>query len=264
MDFHGIHLPDKDEPSVPGKKLSEGTVANVFEWGDDKVIKLFKPSYPVESITAQYYNALAVKPLPFRKSLVLELKKTEFGFGIVYKKVKGETLTDYIERTGDLKGAAEMLASLQKSINSCVFDVLKAEGFETAHQQLRRNMLASPKADSGATKEMLRFLGTMKEGNALLHGNLHPGNIIISDEGPVAVSDSGYCLGMPVYDVARTFFLIAYTPLPGEEEGNCPCPGCRGITNMEERKEFGRYYLNAMGKTATEIGGYLSMIIAGM
>ena len=23
MDFHGIHLPDKNEPTTPGKKLSE-------------------------------------------------------------------------------------------------------------------------------------------------------------------------------------------------------------------------------------------------
>ena len=29
MDFHGIHLPDKNEPTVPGKKLSEGLNAKV-------------------------------------------------------------------------------------------------------------------------------------------------------------------------------------------------------------------------------------------
>jgi hypothetical protein len=67
--------------------------------------------------------------------------------------------------------------------------------------------------------------------------------------------------------VAKTFFLIGYTQIPGEDRNkneNCSCPTCRGISNMEERKEFGRYYLDAMGKSATQIGGYLSMIIAGM
>ena len=128
-------------------------------------------------------------------------------------------------------------------------------------------MLASKKADSDATKEMLRFLGTMKEGDSLCHGNLHPDNVILTEDGPVALSASGYCLGFPLYDVAKTFFLIGYTQIPGEDRNkneNCSCPTCRGISNMEERKEFGRYYLDAMGKSATQIGGYLSMIIAGM
>ncbi len=263
MDFHGIHFPDKDEPQTPGKKLSEGRNANVYEWGNDRVIKLFKSTYPSEKITAEYYNALAVKNLGFNKSVVCELKKTEFGFGIIYKKIAGENMLDYILRTGDLKGAATELASLQKKINAFSFDSSKTEALESAHQILKNQMLVTKKADSDATKEMIRFLGTMKEGNALCHGNLHPGNVLMTEDGVVALSASGYCIGNKLYDVAKTFFLIAYTPVPGEQESSC-CPGCRGISNMEERKEFGRYYLDAMGKTATEIGGYLSMIIAGM
>ena len=69
MDFHGIRLPDKEEITIPGKKLSQGEHANVFEWGKDKVIKIFKASYPMELIDAEYYNALAVKQLPFKKSI---------------------------------------------------------------------------------------------------------------------------------------------------------------------------------------------------
>ena len=264
MNYHGIRLPDKDEITTPGRKLSEGINANVYEWGEDKVIKIFKSSYPTEMVSAEYYNSLAVKNLPFKKTIPVELKKTEFGYGIVFEKIKGENLMDYILRTGDLKGAAVMMAELQKTINKCVFDPENTGTFETSHQQLRRKMLGSAKADSDATREMIRFLGTMKEGKALCHGNLHPDNIIITDEGPTALSASSYSIGMPLYDVAKTFFLIAYTPLPGEKESSCNCSTCRGVTDMEERKKFGRHYLDAMGKTATEIGGYLSMIIAGM
>lgn len=265
MDFHGIHLPDKKIIEKPGKKLSDGKNANVYEWGDEYVIKLFKNSYPIEEINREYYNALALKNQPFPKASVVELKKTEFGFGIVFRKESGETLYEYIERTGDLRGAAEQMAELQKRINSCTFDSEKTDAIESTHQLLRRNMLASGKADSDATKEMLRFLGTMKEGNSLCHGNLHPDNIILTKNGATAISFSSFSIGMPIYDVARTFFLIAYTPLPGDEPGcSCNVPGCRGLGNMEQRKELGRYYLNAMGKSAVEIGGYLSMIIAGM
>ena len=265
MEFHGIHLPDKNAPSLPGKKISEGRNANVYEWGEDSVIKLFKTSYPTELVTTEYYNAMAVKSLPFNKAMALELKKTEFGFGIVFKKVYGENMLDYIDRTGDLEGAARILADLQKSINKCTFDISNNKSFETAHQQLREKMMASKKADSDATKEMIRFLGTMKEGNSLCHGSLHPDNIMLTQTGSVALSASSYCLGNPLYDIARTFFMIAYNPLPGEKkDGGSECPYCRGITNMEDRKIFGRHYLDAMGKSATEIGGYLSMIIAGM
>ena len=264
MDFHGIRIQGKVEITTPGKKLSAGRHANVFEWGEDRVIKLFKASYPTDLVTAEYYNALAVKNLPFKKPIVCELKKTEFGYGIVFEKLAGENMMDYIERTGDLKGAAIMMAQLQKDINRCTFDLENTGAIESAHQQLRRNMVNSGKADTEATKEMIRFLGTMKEGNALCHGNLHPDNVLITDEGAVAMSASNYCIGMQLFDVAKTFFLIAYTPLPGEEMEGSTCPVCRGIAGTEERKAFGRHYLDAMGKSATEIGGYLSMIISGM
>ena len=264
MNYHGIRLPDREEITTPGKKLSEGRNANVYEWGNDRVIKMFKASYPTEKVTTEYYNAMAVNNLPFKKPKVLELKKTEFGYGIIYEKLSGENMMDYIERTGDLKGAAIMMAELQKSINKCTFDPDSTGALETVHSILRKNMVESKNAESDATKEMIRFLGTMKDGNALCHGNLHPDNVLIAEDGAYAMSAMGYGIGMPLYDVAKTFFLIAYTPLPGEEKEGSTCPACRGIANTEERKEFGRYYLDHMGKSATEIGGYLSMIIAGM
>ena len=263
MDFHGIRLPDKEEVTTPGRKLSQGEHANVYEWGKDKVIKIFKASYPIELIDAEYYNALAVKQLPFKKSIPVELKKTEFGFGIVYEKAEGESLTDYIARTSDLKGAATMMAELQRSINKITLDPEKTSALETAHSVLRRKMVESSKADSSATQEMIRFLGTMKDGNSLCHGNLSIGNVFVTKDGPVAMSAAGYCIGKPLYDIAKAFYLIAYTPLPGEETGE-NCVVCGKTADTGERKEFGRYYLDAMGKTATEIGGYLSMIIAGL
>jgi len=264
MDFHGIRLPDKDEITTPGKKIYDGVNANVYEWGKDKVIKMFKASYPTEKITAEYYNLLAVKNLPFKKTTVVEMKKTAFGYGIVFDRLDGELLTDFIHRTGDLKEAAVKMAELQKSINKCTFDSTNNGALESAHQRLRMSMLESKNADSDATKEMIRFLGTMMEGKALCHGNLSPDNVLLTPDGPVALSGNGYCIGMPLYDVAKSFFLIAYSPLPGEEDTGDACPVCGKMTNMEERKEFGRHYLNAMGKSATQIGGYLSMIIAGM
>lgn len=265
MTYHGINLPGKEEITTPGRKIYAGLNANVYEWGEDKVIKLFSDSYPTDWITREYYNALAVRRLNFPKVKVVELKKTEFGFGIVFEKVQGELLLDYIERTGDLKTAADYMVELQRKIHENKFDPEQTESLETAHEQLRREMLLTPKADSDATKEMLRFLGTMKDGNMLCHGNLHPDNILITENGPLALSCKNYCIGMELFDVARTFFLIGYSSLPGEEGGcTCQVPGCRGVSDMEKRKELGRYYLDGMGHSATEIGGYLSMIIAGM
>ena len=264
MDFHGIHLPDKENITVPGKKLSAGTNANVFEWGTAKVIKLFKASYPLDLIDAEYYNALAVKQFPFKKSIPVELKKAEFGYGIVYDKIQGENLIDYISRTGDLKGAALKMAELQRSINKVQLDPEKTGALPTAHEVLRKKMVESPKADSDATKEMIRFLGTMKDGNVLCHGNLSVDNVLLTDDGPVALSASGYCIGNTLYDIAKSFYLIAYSPLPGEGEGDEKCAFCGKFSDMEVRKEFGRHYLNAMGHTATEIGYYLSMVIAGL
>ena len=51
---------------------------------------------------------------------------------------------------------------LDERFKETTLDPEKTSALETAHSVLRRKMVESSKADSSATQEMIRFLGTMK------------------------------------------------------------------------------------------------------
>lgn len=250
MDYKGIHLPDRNEPKEPGKLIGMGATADVYEWGTDKVIKLFHSGYPVEAITREYYNALAVKHFTFAKAVAYELKTLPNGFGIVYSRLQGESLLDYVMRTGDVIGTANYLVDLHQQILSCQLagETTKVKDF------LHECILNSKQAESSASKEMLRLVDLLPDGQTLCHGDFHPGNVIITEQGPAVLDFMNVCRGDALYDIARTLFLICYTPVPVET---------KDVEQVEEvKKELGLAYLSGMGKTMGDIGRYLSMIIA--
>jgi aminoglycoside phosphotransferase (APT) family kinase protein len=56
--------------------------------------------------------------------------------------------------------------------------------------------------------------GDGPDGSALLHGDLHPGNVILSKDGPVVIDWTNACAGPAGADLATAWLLIACAGLP--------------------------------------------------
>lgn len=55
----------------------------------------------------------------------------------------------------------------------------------------------------------------MSVGASVLHLDLHPLNVLISDAGPVVIDWTGACVGNPNTDVALTWLMMAAGDIPG-------------------------------------------------
>ena len=67
-------------------------------------------------------------------------------------------------------------------------------------------MLEGKKVEDVRLFEKIQML---PEGDAVLHGDFHPNNVLITKEGKAFIIDfMNVCHGPALYDVARTFFLI--------------------------------------------------------
>jgi aminoglycoside phosphotransferase (APT) family kinase protein len=60
-------------------------------------------------------------------------------------------------------------------------------------------------------RERLRAL---PDGAAMLHGDMHPGNVIMSDAGPKVIDWMTVSRGDPAADVARSMFLLLESDIP--------------------------------------------------
>jgi aminoglycoside phosphotransferase (APT) family kinase protein len=67
------------------------------------------------------------------------------------------------------------------------------------------------------------------EGEAVLHLDLHPGNVMLGAEGPVVIDWTGALRGDPAIDLAQTWLLIATSRVPGPRAARAIGAAGRGL-----------------------------------
>jgi uncharacterized protein (TIGR02172 family) len=228
--------------------IGEGNTATVYEWEEGKVLKLFYQGYSERAIEKEFLNAMAIRNMSFAKPKAYEIIDYEERFGIVYDKVKGESLLDWLMKTGDVQSCAVYMAKLHKSILQN-----KTSEVPNYKEFLKHHIQNTQSINLNKREEVLQRIDKLPEGNALCHGDFHPGNILISNGHTIVLDFMNVCHGDPLYDVARTIFLIEYTPVPVEL-------GDREVILLL-KKTLADSYLMQMNVTREMIQDYLSVII---
>ncbi|MBI9012255.1 MAG: phosphotransferase [Clostridiales bacterium] len=196
-----------------GKVVGVGNTAVVYEWQEDKVLKLFNSGYPLESIEKEFHNAKAIETMSFGKPKAYEMISYENQTGIVYNKITGDSLLDWVIETQDVKQCAVYMAELHKSILQYkIDDVPKYKDF------LKANIKNASSVNSMKCEKKLQLLDRLVDDEILCHGDFHPGNIIMSNGQFVVIDFMNVCRGSYLYDIARTVFLVEYTPVPTDTE----------------------------------------------
>ena len=157
-------------------------------------------------------------------------------FGILYECVTGESLLQYLLRTGDAEGTVKTMVAL--------------------HRQLLQNTL--PQA-LDIRQWLSRELGdedlsALPDGNTLLHGDFHPYNIQIDGDKVWVLDWMNLCRGDKLYDIARTYCLLANAPLP-------PNTNETAASAMQHlRTQMAQAYLAGMGASLDDLAHWIAVI----
>lgn len=234
---------------VLGKQIGVGNTASVYEWGEGRVLKLFNHGYPAEVVELEYNNALAVRDMNFHKPKAYEMVTYENRKGIVYDKVEGESLHDWVLRTGNLEECAQYMAKLHKSI----LDNKISRGSKVLNYKDFLKMLLSKAPQSfEKQKEYTYMLDQLPDGDTLCHGDFHPSNIMLTSDKAYVIDFLNICQGNYLYDVSRTVYLIEYTPVPA----NIPNPDMI----LKFKKDLTDKYLELMDISRDMVKDYLTVI----
>lgn len=230
-----------------GKITGIGNTATVYEWEEGKVLKLFYQGYSSEAIENEFHNAMAIRNMKFAKPKGYEMISYEDRRGIIYDKLEGESLIDRVMKTGDLQECATYMANLHKEIVQN-----KISGVQNYKDFLKHHLLNAVMTME-KRNEVLQMIDKLPYGDALCHGDFHPGNILISSGNAFAIDFMNICQGPFLYDVARTIFLIEYAPVPTDAEDKDMI--------LQFKKTLVDLYLEQMNVTREMIQEYLSVII---
>jgi aminoglycoside phosphotransferase (APT) family kinase protein len=189
-----------------GEKIGEGVAADVHAWAPGQVVKLFKPgvstrlSWHEAQVTRAVFAAGAPAPEVFG---VFTL---EGRFGIVLSRFDGPTLLQ-LTRTGAMtRGqAGAILAALCLAVHKTPPppNVLPLRDWLGAWLRGSSGRLPQHIATG-----VLALIERLSPGDELCHGDLHPGNVIMTAEGPRLVDWSHAVRAPAAFDLGQSHIIL--------------------------------------------------------
>ena len=193
-----------------GSLIGQGRTAEIFEWGGEHILKLYRNFMP-ESVCRQEFEwALRVNEHVKVAPEPIEMIHIDGRFGAVYERLHGETmLALLLENKQSLNQYAKMLAKYHADLHRIV-DIEGVTVKDKLSEEIRRAPAISPEEKN----EVLNHLKALPEGKSICHFDFHPDNIMVAD-GCCRVMDwVTACIGDPNADVARTRLLLIYAEPP--------------------------------------------------
>lgn len=189
-----------------GKLVGKGRTAEVFMWGENKVIKLFHEGFQKESIDFEYQVSKSIQESFPSIAKVYRMVEIDNRYGIVFQFVKGSTMLDFIlNKPTTILRESRKLASLHAKMHTCEITELPDQK-NSFKKIIRRVQLFVPSTKNN----ILNYLEKLPSSEKLCHGDYHPDNILISANQMIVIDWITAVKGDPAADVARTDYILRY------------------------------------------------------
>lgn len=192
-----------------GAKIGAGREADVHAWGDDAVVKLYRPGFGghrAEAAALATLDGHGVAPK------LIDVVDCDGRTGLVLERLGGQDMLALLQRQPwRVLGLARALATAHLAIHA----VRIPGGLPDL-----REVLAARIEDAGLPMRLrdfaVRVLDGLPDGDRVCHGDYHPGNVLVAADRVSVIDWVGAARGVPEADHARTLLLLRRAvPLPG-------------------------------------------------
>lgn len=195
---------------MKGNLIGEGNTAEVYFWGENEILKLFKQKFPCEGVDKEYQVSKSVELLGLPVPKVGRMIELEGRKGIIYERITGTSLLDLIMKNPvAVANYTKLMAELHYKMHQC-----NATELPKYKEALEWNIRHTDLLKEEQRLAILDRLEHLPEGDVLCHGDFHPGNIITEMDRSVILDWMTATSGNPVADVARTVLLLKDAAIP--------------------------------------------------
>lgn len=194
-----------------GLQIGQGRTAEIFAWGEDRILKLFQSWMPQHIVEQEYKITRAAQAAGLPVPATEELVEMDGRFGIVFERILGSSLLKNLEnKPWTLAEVARQMAELHARIGSCAMP----PEFPAQRAQIEAGLAAAKGLPEAKKEAVRRHLAHLPAGDTLCHGDFHPDNILVSERGPVIIDWLTGTRGNRFGDVARTAIILKTGGLP--------------------------------------------------
>jgi len=185
------------------QEIGRGGNAVVYRLDPDTIVKVYYGiSNSLERIEEERRVSRAVFTHGINTAIPYDVVKVGDSYGVVFEMVNADTLGELIIRNPDrLEEYTHMMVGLLKQLHSTEFE----KGALPDARNILRERIEISRGKGFFTMDevqvMRSFVDSIPSPNTFVHGDFHPGNIMMTDGEPllIDVGDSG--LGHPINDL---------------------------------------------------------------
>lgn len=195
------------------RKLGEGQESVVYAMGENRVAKLFKCPNGEVMAAREMARLEAARESGVDAPEPFGAIEHEGRHGYVMGRVEGRSLLSLVEGN-PLK--ALRLARFFGGCHASLVSHKASPGLPPVKAGLRKDIegLSADSLGDDRKAFLLGLLEGLPDGDALLHGDFNPSNLILTERGPVAIDWSGAARGDPLADLAHTLLILENGQLP--------------------------------------------------
>lgn len=229
-----VQKPGEDLKELPSKPIAEGRTAEIFLWDDHHILKLYRDWCPPHWIKDEARIAQAVYDAGIPSPATGEIVEMNGRQGLIYERIQGiSMLQDMNAHPWTILKHARSLAGLQAKINK-----QSITGLPSYIEGLQHAISKTPYLPEDLRTKTLALLATLPDGQRLCHGDYHPGNVILTKDGPIVIDWMTASTGSHWADVARTSLLLSIGP---KGAGRSVSPILRIAIRLYHRAYLHRY-----------------------
>jgi len=194
-------------------KLSEGREAEIFDWGEGRVLRLYRSA--TADLEARYQADLLrqIAVLGLRVPIVYEVVTVMGRPGIVMERLDGsDLLTELARRPWRVLQVGGICGRLHASLN----DAPAPSIVPSLQERVSGRIAGSEMVPERYAQLALDALSGLPAADRLCHGDFHPGNVMMSGTEPVTIDWSIAASGSAEADFAQSqLILLLGEPPPG-------------------------------------------------
>jgi thiamine kinase len=194
-----------------GPRLATGGTAEIFALDTGRVLKLYWGGASPDAPEREAERARAAHAAGAPSPEVLDVLAAADRFGVIFEYVQGPPMLEVM--TADPARAEDLVCELARLHAS--LHALSGTGLPPQREHLSRRIALSP-LNHRLRVTVLAALSKLPGGDALCHGDFHPGNVLLPATGPAIIDWFDAVRGDPAADVARTLLLLQYAKAPAD------------------------------------------------
>lgn len=188
-----------------GSIVGTGRTAEIFEFGAGSVVKVLRPGVPAYWAEMEAEFTAAVRERGAPTPIVRGLTRVDDRPAIVFERVEGPSMwARMVENPANAVDLAGELAAIHLMIHADVAPGVLPDLIDRVRGKIGEATLLTGSDRSRAR----RLAAELETGCGLYHGDLHPGNVLMSPRGPVVIDWFDAAAGSAVADVVRSSLLL--------------------------------------------------------